>query len=632
MNLELEASSDAAPSVVAPTPAASVATDAAEVADAASTNEPVPSAEPGPFDLVPGPLRRALEERGFDELTTVQLAVLEAQAEGRDLQISSQTGSGKTVALGFVLAEHFSPERSAGGPEALIIVPTRELALQVSRELSWLLAGLPNVQVTSVTGGSPVYLDKKELARGPRVLVGTPGRLLDHVSSGALDLSGVRELVLDEADQMLDMGFREELEGILEKTPESRRTHLVSATFPVGIQRLAERYQRDPFAIEGTRLGEANQDIEHIGHFVRMNERYAALVNLLLLADGERTLVFVEQRAEALELADKLEEDGFTALPLSGELAQSQRIRTLGAFRSGNAKVLVATDVAARGLDVPDVRLVVHTAPPINGQVYTHRSGRTGRAGQTGRSVLFAPPNQRRKMTRLLNDAGVDLRWEDVPGADEIRSELDRRARLAMTESLDAALEAGPSNEHLAQAAELLKERPAEAVVATLLARLEPTRRAEPMDVRTFEPRDELRPQERRSHGRDDRRETPHGNRRDFQNDHRNEPRPTRQDSRGSDRPRDRRPRKDEGRSGGLAMVRFFMNRGSNQGATPGRVLAAVCRRGQVSGADVGSIAVHPNATTFDVAADIAERFERLVEQRDPRDPQTRIRRDRARE
>ena len=193
-----------------------------------------------PFEALPEQLHRPLGDRGFKSLTSVQEAVAAADATGRDLQISSQTGSGKTVALGIVLASGaLLEERQGQGPEALVIVPTRELANQVSEELSWLFAEIPGTHVTSVTGGTPVFKDRQTLNRNPRVLVGTPGRLLDHVRSGVLDLSSAREIVLDEADQMLDMGFKEDLEAILDATAENRRTHLVSATFPDGIGRLA---------------------------------------------------------------------------------------------------------------------------------------------------------------------------------------------------------------------------------------------------------------------------------------------------------------------------------------------------------------------------------------------------------
>jgi len=546
--------------------------------------------ETSPFEAVPQALRAALERRGFDELTTVQSAVLAADAPGRDLQISSQTGSGKTVALGFVLAPCLVDAGPGRGPRALIIVPTRELAAQVCEELAWLFADLKGVQLASLTGGTPLFRDRQALARGPRVVVGTPGRLLDHLKSGALDLSGVRELVLDEADQMLDMGFREELEGILDGTPAERRTHLVSATFPEGIQALAARYQRAPFAIEGTRLGDANLDIEHLGFLVHPTDRYPALVNLLLLADGERTLVFVKLRAEAQELAARLEADGFAALPLSGELVQSQRDRTLAAFRAGKATVLVATDVAARGLDVPDVTMVVHTSPPMDAQVYTHRSGRTGRAGKSGRSVALVPPKYRRKIARIMSEAGVDFAYRPLPNAREVREIVRERAHAALRAELDAALAAGPAVEHLAHARALLAERDADALVATLLARLAPAVRAEPRDVEAPRFEDE----------------------------------PRRAPSRSAARPSSGPGRRAAG------MQRFFMNWGANQGATPGRLLAAVCRRGQVTGEDIGGIAIHPNASTFDVAADVAERFEELAGRRDPRDPRTLIRRDRG--
>jgi ATP-dependent RNA helicase DeaD len=564
----------------------------------------LPSSEPivqaGPFEAVPQALREALVRRGFDELTAVQSAVLAADAPGRDLQISSQTGSGKTVALGFVLAPCLVEGAAGRGPRALILVPTRELAAQVCEELGWLFADLKGVRIASLTGGTPLARDRQALVRGPQLVVGTPGRVLDHVQSGALDLSGVRELVLDEADQMLDMGFREELEGILDGTPTERRTHLVSATFPAGIQSLAARYQREPFAIEGTRLGDANQDIEHLGYLVHPTDRYAALVNLLLLADGERTLVFVKLRAEALELAEKLEADGFAALPLSGELVQSQRDRTLAAFRAGKVSVLVATDVAARGLDVPDVMTVVHTSPPMDAQVYTHRSGRTGRAGKRGRSVSLVPPKYRRKIARLMAEAGVEFEYQPLPDARAVRRIVRERAQAALRAELDAALAAGPAEEHLEHARDLLGERAAPALVAALLARLAPATRAEPRDVQS--PRLEDEPRRSHAHARPG---APHA------------------------RSAARAPSSGPGRRA-AGMQRFFMNWGANQGATPGRLLAAVCRRGQVTGEDIGGIAIHPNASTFDVAADVAERFEELAGRRDPRDPRTLIRRDRG--
>ena len=558
-----------------------------------------------PFDGVPRALQAALRAQGFDSLTAVQSAVIEAEVEGRDLKISSQTGSGKTVALGFVITPVLEAQRAGKGPDALIIVPTRELATQVCKELAWLMADLRDVGVASVVGGTPVFRDRKMLQRGPRLLVGTPGRLLDHVKTGALDLSNVQELVLDEADQMLDMGFREELEGILDTTPETRRTHLVSATFPRGIQQLAARYQRDAISIEGTRLGAANQDIEHEGHLVNNRDRYDALVNLLLLAGDERTLVFVERRADAVEVAERLEADGFSAMPLSGELAQSQRDRTMDCFRSGKAMVLVATDVAARGLDVPDVATVIHTAPCIDGQVYTHRSGRTGRAGRRGRSVLLAPPNRRYGVTRMLDQAKVDLKWKPVPGVKEVMKKVSERAQEKLKSEINSALAAGPTELHLAHAEELLSGNDQKELVAALLARLEPKQRVHPKDVS--------------NKGKGNQRDQSRGG--SFGGGSYG----------GSSKNADRGPRQYGGGKGSRGDgVRFFVNYGLNQGATPGRLLAALCRRGEVTGDKIGSIAIHPNASTFDVSAEVAEKFELYAGRRDARDPQSMIRRDRG--
>ena len=232
-----------------------------------------------PFEGVPALLATAMQKRGFTDLTAVQRAVLEAECEGRDLRISSQTGSGKTVALGLALARHFmAPGAGDGisGPAGLVIVPTRELAMQVREELRWLYEGIPGVRVEVVTGGTDLVRERRSLAQKPGIVVGTPGRMLDHIRTGALVCESVEHVVLDEADQMFDMGFREELEGILEALPEERRSHLLSATFPPQVRNLANRFQRDALHLEGTRLGAANADIEHVAHMVRPNEWYAA--------------------------------------------------------------------------------------------------------------------------------------------------------------------------------------------------------------------------------------------------------------------------------------------------------------------------------------------------------------------
>ncbi len=576
------------------------------------------------FDGIAAPLRAALLGRGFTALTAVQQAVLDATIEGRDLQISSQTGSGKTVALGFVMAPQLlelgarAPKSRVlpAGPVALVIVPTRELAAQVKTELEWLYAGVPAVAVECVTGGTSVGQERRRLGARPPVIVGTPGRLLDHIRSGALDCSLVSQLVLDEADRMLDMGFREELAAILEATPDERRTHLVSATFPPEIRALARQYQVEPLQVQGTRLGVANIDIEHVGHLLRQDDRYAALVNILLLAEGERTLVFVNTRVEATQLADQLSNDGFAALPLSGELEQAQRTRTLAAFRSGAAGVLVATDVAARGLDIPEVGTVIHTAPPIDSETYTHRSGRTGRAGLKGRSVLLAPAHRQRKIEFLLSRAKVKIQWRDVPTAAAVAKALAKRERRRLEKALDGAPEITETQLEYARA--LLEKRDAAQLVANLIEQCRAPHKAAPREVKVSpaevarrpEQRPEFRPETRR--GQDEQRPRVRQLREDDSYQRRDD---------GYARPeRDADPR-----HGGA--VHFEINWGHRDGASPQRLLAVICRRGDISSRMIGAIDVDTHVATFEVADEAAREFEARVRRPDSRDPDLCIRR-----
>jgi len=620
--VEPESEVEAQPEVqaeVQPEPQAEAQLEAELEAAAVETPaEPAPEAQPAsPFAELPAPLAATLTSRGFRELTQVQVAALEAVEKGRDLRITSQTGSGKTVALGMVMAPSLVPERGEKNiPRALVIAPTRELASQVREELDWFYAELPDARVECVTGGTSVFHERKRLSRGCRVLVGTPGRLVDHLRSRALDLSGVREVVLDEADQMLDMGFRDELEAILEATPGDRRTHMVSATFPPAVARLAERYQTKAHSIEGTQLGQANEDIEHIGYTMQGDDRYGVLVNTLLLAEGGRALVFVPTRADAARLSESLAKDGFGALALSGDLQQAQRTRTLAAFKNGTVSVLVATDVAARGLDVPDVEVVVHFAPPSEGESYVHRAGRTGRAGNKGTSILFSPGNRRRRIERLLEGEGLTLEWRDLPSADFVRAELAKRD----TERLREAIGSEATEEQLENARRLLEDRDPAQVVAALVERARPSHAREPIEVRQAGPRD-------RHERSGDRYERPQrsGEREErFQRNDRNDRynRSDRNDGLQQERP----ARRFQGNKPGF--TRFFVSWGFQYGATPGRLMALICRRGDVTSRDVGAIDMGPRGTTFEIADAVAREFEVKSGRPDDRDPKIRIRRD----
>lgn len=553
--------------------------------------------ESGPdwWGQVPEPLQRALLDQEYDTLTAVQEAAVQALAEGRDLRITSQTGSGKTVALGLAMAptliEAAAEKRSSKrtlGPVGLVIAPTRELAGQVQRELMWLYKHIKNLRVECVTGGTPIGPEGKRLATSPLVLVGTPGRLLDHVRRGGLDLSLVQQLVLDEADQMLDLGFRDELDAILEGTPAGRHTHLVSATFPEAIQQLAQRYQANALHVEGTRLGAANADIEHVGYWVNRVTRYGVLVNQLLMAGDERALIFVATRRDTAMLADQLCNDGFSAAALSGDLQQKQRDRTLGAFRSGAVRILVATDVAARGLDISDVPLVIQGEPPRDGEVYIHRSGRTGRAGNRGTCVLLGPSNGKRRVMRMLQDAGVSMEWRDVPTAEQVREVQQNRTADRVRGQLETAPD--PTETHLELARELLDDAEPAEVIAQLLGQLPGQGPVEPYQVQNA-------PTKGSKRDRDDRPERSF-DRKEFSNQRRDS-------SFGS---------------------KFAINWGRQQGANAGRILAIICRRGGIQSNDVGAIRLGPSSSTFEIADHVAASFAEQAKQFDPRDPGIRIR------
>jgi ATP-dependent RNA helicase DeaD len=292
-------------------------------------------------------------------------------------------------------------------------------------------------------------------------------------------------VALDEADRMLDMGFREELEAIIEALPAERRSHLVSATFAGQVRRIADKFQQDAQHLEGTQLGKANADIEHVVQLVDHGERYNALVNALLLTLGEQVLVFVNKRLGASELAEKLSEDGFAALPFSGDLSQAQRTRTLSAFRNGTIQVLVSTDVAARGIDVPDIALVVHMSPPQDPDDYTHRSGRTGRAGRQGRSVLLVPPRAQHFVRKLLSAAHVDASWQSVPTPAKVRKTITKNVRRDLHARLDS--DVMPDEKTMAYAVSQLEKRDPALLVATLLEMAEPRLPLEPMAARPIE-------------------------------------------------------------------------------------------------------------------------------------------------
>ena len=417
-------------------------------------------------------LAEALAARGYDRLTPVQSAVLGDEALGRDLIVSARTGSGKTVAFGLAIADQLLEGNRAPWsrePLGLVIAPTRELAIQVSKELEWLYAPAGARVVTCVGGMDPMK-ERRALQGGAHIVVGTPGRLRDHLERGALDLSALRVVVLDEADEMLDMGFREELEEILDATPDGRRTLLFSATMPRPIVALARRYQKDALRIETLGDREGHADIAYQAVAVSPTDIEHAVVNLLRFHEAETAILFCATREAVRRLHASLVERGFHAVALSGEHSQSERNHALQALRDGRARVCVATDVAARGIDLPSLSLVIHVELPRDAETLQHRSGRTGRAGRKGNAVLLVPYRRRRNVEMMLRNARIDAEWIDPPVPDEIRARDNDRLMASLLSPVELAEEDAPLVDRLM--AELAPEAIAAALVRSLRADL----------------------------------------------------------------------------------------------------------------------------------------------------------------
>jgi ATP-dependent RNA helicase DeaD len=525
----------------------------------------------------------SLADKGYSQLTPVQLAMTDAALGEADLLVSAQTGSGKTVAFGIAIAPTLLGRKNsfekAAAPLGLIIAPTRELAIQVQRELEWLYAAAKVTIATSV-GGMDIRNERRALERGAHLVVGTPGRLRDHITKGALDLSAIRAVVLDEADEMLDLGFREDLEFILGAAPEVRRTLLFSATVRRGIAELAKTVQKNAVRVATTASSEQHADIEYQLMLVRRDERELAIINTLLDSDSKSALVFCHTREAVRHLTARLSNRGFSVVSLSGEMAQSERSNALQSMRDGRAHVCVATDVAARGIDLPNLDLVVHADVPSNPETLLHRSGRTGRAGRKGICVLIVPENKRSAAQRVLSFAKLTATVRAAPGIAEIEARYRRRILDAATSSEQ------PKGEEAAFVAELLDTVGPQRIAAAFL-RLQMAARPVPEELIPLSvdfttaarpsqdrgPRDKHEPKDERA--------------------------PTRE------------PRGPDMQGG----VWFTISLGRKQRADPKFLLPMICNAGKVVKRDVGSIKIEDTVTRFEISADKAVAFAERLKQ-----------------
>ncbi len=515
------------------------------------------------FDHVHPALARALAERGFEALTPVQDAVLAADVQERDMVVSAQTGSGKTVAFGLTLGAALLGKRNrlepAAKPLALIIAPTRELAMQVRGELEWLFAPAGG-RIASCVGGMDARDERRALNQGAHIVVGTPGRLVDHIRRGSLVMDGLQTVVLDEADEMLNLGFREELEFILEASPAERRTLMFSATMPRAIETLAKTYQRDAVRVSTVTGQKQHADIEYRALVAAGHESENAIFNVLRYYDATNAIVFCGTRAAVTRLASRFENRGLSVVSLSGELTQSARTHALQAMRDHRAQVCVATDVAARGIDLPDLELVIHADLPKNTEALLHRSGRTGRAGRKGASVLIVPYSARRRTERLLRDANINAKWGEPPSVDDIKRRDDQRL-LA-----DSVLTAGPNeSEHAIVKALMAEHEPAR--IAAAFVRLYRKGQAAP---------EELAPTPAWS-------ETPNR----------------------QERP-ERAPRGQDNFEGGVWVS---LSVGRNQQAEPRWLIPMLCKAGGISKRQIGTIRIQQHETHVEIDAASVDSF-----------------------
>ena len=519
-----------------------------------------------PFSTLPPLLAEALTARGYSEPTPVQAAVLQPDAQGRDLVVSAQTGSGKTVAFGIAIAGQLMADANDGerrlppaaAPLALVIAPTRELALQVSRELLWLY-GPAGGRISTCVGGMDAAKERRSLAHGAHIVVGTPGRLRDHLERGSLDLSSLRAAVLDEADEMLDMGFREDLEQILDATAPERRTLLFSATIPKPIVALAKRYQRDALRISTVGEDRGHGDIAYQAVAVSPSDIEHAVINLLRLHEAETAMLFCATRDNVRHLHASLLERGFAAVALSGEHSQNERNAAMHALRDGRARVCVATDVASRGIDLPSLSLVVHVELPRDAETLQHRSGRTGRAGNKGVAVLIVPYPRRRRVEMMLRGARIAFEWVHVPTPDAIRAADHERLLTTLLAPVEV------DDEDRALAARLLAEKSPEEIAAALV-RAHRASMPAPEELIAMDAGAAASA-----------------------------------------------PRQDGHRPGFDDTVWFRMDVGRRQNADPRWILPLICRRGHLTRSEIGAIRVGPGETWFQIPRPLAAKFTAAV-------------------
>ena len=386
---------------------------------------------------LPANVLAAVKKVGFETPSPIQAQTIPVLMEGHDVVGLAQTGTGKTAAFALPILSRIALD--VRKPQALVLAPTRELALQVADSFQSFASSLGGIHVLPIYGGQAYGIQLSGLRRGAQIIVGTPGRVIDHLEKGSLDISDLRFLVLDEADEMLNMGFQEDVERILADTPEDKQVALFSATMPNGIRRIAREYLREPKEISVKSETRTNTNITQRYLSVSHRNKLDALTRILEVTEFEAMIMFVRTKHETEELAEKLRARGFSAAAINGDIAQAQRERTVDQLKDGRLDILVATDVAARGLDVERISHVLNYDIPNDTESYVHRIGRTGRAGRSGEAILFVTPRERRMLRSIERATNAPLNEMDLPTVDEVNESRKDKFADSITNALEHA-------------------------------------------------------------------------------------------------------------------------------------------------------------------------------------------------
>ena len=509
-------------------------------------------------------IHKAVERMGFAEMTEIQEKTIPVMMAGYDVIAKAPTGTGKTCAFGIPVAEHILPENKY--PQAVIMAPTRELAQQIAQELEELTYFMPEVQVACVYGGANMEKQAKRLAEGCQIVVATPGRLMDHYKHHSIDISHVTQIVLDEADEMLNMGFQEDLDFILSNTPKEKNTYLFSATMPKEVERIARNYLVNQQEISVGKKNQGADTVSHQYYMVRAKDCYETLRRIIDCAPSMYAIIFTRTKNDAQEIAKHLQRDGIDCDALHGDLSQAQRDSVMNAFRAKRLKVLVATDVAARGLDVDTLTHVINYNLPEDVESYTHRSGRTGRAGKEGISIAIIHSKEKGKLRRVENMLKKEFKYMSVPGGEEIcRAQLAFYADKILTseeyEDMDVY-----AQDVYDKFAEFTKEELLRHLVSYEFGRL----------LQKYKNTNDLNIEDDDRGGRSERGER-----------------------------RDRR-----GRDGDTVYSTFTLNVGREDGLTPKDLMSLINKYSRRRGIGVGGIRIFDTDTKFEIDEESASDFE----------------------